>query len=130
MCYFICYSRLSNDDDDFAMLRRDEVAAMFLRQPPSLLDSGVDVSAAHGWESEQNNCTILAEWNANSQDYTPTEDDDFFQLGFRPQDEITTELWLVVSNPSFYLWSAIFFYQNWAALGIKKNLFSLHFIIV
>ncbi|XP_072152345.1 uncharacterized protein T48 isoform X2 [Bemisia tabaci] len=72
--------------------RRDEVAAMFLRQPPSLLDSGVDVSAAHGWESEQNNCTILAEWNANSQDYTPTEDDDFFQLGFRPQDEITTEL--------------------------------------
>ncbi|CAH0767780.1 unnamed protein product [Bemisia tabaci] len=85
-------SRLSNDDDDFAMLRRDEVAAMFLRQPPSLLDSGVDVSAAHGWESEQNNCTILAEWNANSQDYTPTEDDDFFQLGFRPQDEITTEL--------------------------------------
>lgn len=41
------------------------------------------------WEFNPANYTILAEWSAN-RDYL--DEDDFFTLGFRPQDEITTEL--------------------------------------
>jgi hypothetical protein len=41
------------------------------------------------WEFNPANYTILAEWSA-SRDYL--DEDDFFTLGFRPQDEITTEL--------------------------------------
>jgi hypothetical protein len=41
------------------------------------------------WEFSPANYTMLAEWSA-SRDYL--EEDDFFTLGFRPQDEITTEL--------------------------------------
>lgn len=58
----------------------------------SLLDSGVDFNPS--WEFNPTNYTILAEWTAAEQDpanYSEFEDD-FFQLGFRPQDEITTEL--------------------------------------
>lgn len=39
---------------------------------------------------------LVAEWNVEMPPYncysTATDDDDFFTLGFRPQDEITTEL--------------------------------------
>jgi hypothetical protein len=41
------------------------------------------------WEFNPASYTILAEWSA-SRDYL--DEDDFFTLGFRPQDEITTEL--------------------------------------
>lgn len=76
-------------DDD---LRRSN-AAMF--QQNSLIDSGVDFSS--NWDFNPQNYTILAEWTAaenEPSDYAEfmTEEDDFFQLGFRPQDEITTEL--------------------------------------
>ncbi|KAJ9600822.1 hypothetical protein L9F63_001034, partial [Diploptera punctata] len=51
----------------------------------SLIDSDFNPS----WEFNPANCTVLAEWSA-SRDYL--FEDDFFTLGFRPQDEITTEL--------------------------------------
>lgn len=67
-------------------------------QQPSLIDSGVDFSS--NWEFNPGNYTILAEWSAGTADNSPTDyaefgttdEDDFFTLGFRPQDEITTEL--------------------------------------
>lgn len=76
---------------------------MFVR-PSSLLDSGVDVSSPHNtvgnrdWDAtDKSHSTILAEWNSHhiprrSCFYPSGEDDDFCTLGFRPQDEITTEL--------------------------------------
>lgn len=57
----------------------------------SLIDSGVDFNPS--WEFGPSNYTILAEWTASEADPNGySEFDDFFQLGFRPQDEITTEL--------------------------------------
>ncbi|XP_039289881.1 uncharacterized protein LOC111043807 isoform X2 [Nilaparvata lugens] len=84
-------NRKSEDD------MRPNTAASLLQQP-SLIDSGVDFSS--NWEFNPNNYTILAEWSATTDDNSPTDysefattdDDDFFTLGFRPQDEITTEL--------------------------------------
>uniref|UniRef100_A0A1B6DT35 TNFR-Cys domain-containing protein n=1 Tax=Clastoptera arizonana TaxID=38151 RepID=A0A1B6DT35_9HEMI len=81
------YSNKHDDD-----LRRSN-AAMF--QQSSLIDSGVDFSS--NWDFNPQNYTILAEWTATENEPTDygefmTEEDDFFQLGFRPQDEITTEL--------------------------------------
>ncbi|PSN30987.1 hypothetical protein C0J52_24170 [Blattella germanica] len=52
---------------------------------PSLIDGDFNPS----WEFNPANYTVLAEWSA-SRDYL--FEDDFFTLGFRPQDEITTEL--------------------------------------
>jgi len=63
------------------VLRRD---ATLLQ--PSLIDGDFTPS----WEFNPANYTILAEWSA-ARDYL--DEDDFFTLGFRPQDEITTELW-------------------------------------
>ncbi|KAK7788662.1 hypothetical protein R5R35_013085 [Gryllus longicercus] len=54
---------------------------------PSLIDSANEFNPC--WEFNPSNYTTLAEWSA-SRDYLV--DDDFFTLGFRPQDEITTEL--------------------------------------
>ncbi|RZF45478.1 hypothetical protein LSTR_LSTR009349 [Laodelphax striatellus] len=75
---------------------RPNTAASLLQQP-SLIDSGVDFSS--NWEFNPNNYTILAEWSATTDnsptdysEFATTDDDDFFTLGFRPQDEITTEL--------------------------------------
>ena len=51
----------------------------------SLIDGDFDPC----WEFNPANCTVLAEWSA-SRDYL--FEDDFFTLGLRPQDEITTEL--------------------------------------
>jgi len=62
------------------VLRRD---ATLLQ--PSLIDGDFTPS----WEFNPANYTILAEWSA-TRDYL--DEDDFFTLGFRPQDEITTEL--------------------------------------
>ncbi len=77
---------------------------MFVR-PSSLLDSGVDVSSPHNtvgnrdWDTpDKSHSTILAEWNSNHVSrrncFYPSvpDEDDFYTLGFRPQDEITTEL--------------------------------------
>lgn len=63
-----------------AVLRRD---ATLLQ--PSLINGDFSQS----WEFSPANYTILAEWSEN-RDYL--DEDDFFTLGFRPQDEITTEL--------------------------------------
>lgn len=63
-----------------AVLRRD---ATMLQ--PSLINGDFNPC----WEFNPANYTILAEWSA-SRDYL--DEDDFFTLGFRPQDEITTEL--------------------------------------
>ncbi|KAJ4444385.1 hypothetical protein ANN_06177 [Periplaneta americana] len=63
-----------------AVLRRE---ATMLQQP--LIDGDFNPC----WEFNPANYTILAEWSA-SRDYLV--EDDFFTLGFRPQDEITTEL--------------------------------------
>lgn len=63
-----------------AVLRRDETLLQ-----PSLIDGDFTPS----WEFNPANYTILAEWSA-TRDYL--DEDDFFTLGFRPQDEITTEL--------------------------------------
>jgi hypothetical protein len=62
------------------VLRRD---ATMLQ--PSLINGDFNPC----WEFSPANYTILAEWSA-SRDYL--DEDDFFTLGFRPQDEITTEL--------------------------------------
>ncbi|XP_067005279.2 uncharacterized protein T48 [Anabrus simplex] len=70
-----------NNSND-VVLRRD--AALL---QPSLIDSNNEFNPC--WEFNPQNYTILAEWSA-SRDYLV--DDDFFTLGFRPQDEITTEL--------------------------------------
>lgn len=74
-------------------LRRHNAGSVFHQN--SLIDSGVDFSS--NWEFNPANYTILAEWSAaenEPNDYGEfvNEEDDFFQLGFRPQDEITTEL--------------------------------------
>ncbi|XP_046660835.1 uncharacterized protein LOC124354433 isoform X2 [Homalodisca vitripennis] len=70
--------------------REDRSPAVALNQN-SLLDSGVDFNPS--WEFNPTNYTILAEWTASEPEPSYSEfDDDFFQLGFRPQDEITTEL--------------------------------------
>lgn len=74
-------------------LRRHNAGSVFHQN--SLIDSGVDFSS--NWEFNPANYTILAEWSAaenEPNDYGEfvNDEDDFFQLGFRPQDEITTEL--------------------------------------
>lgn len=63
-----------------ALLRRDTTMLQ-----PSLINGDFNPC----WEFNPANYTILAEWSA-SRDYL--DEDDFFTLGFRPQDEITTEL--------------------------------------
>lgn len=96
--------RGSEDEDCTTTLKREEMTA-FVR-PSSLLDSGVDVSSPHNtaggnrdWETEKSHSTILAEWSSaahmtsrRSCYYPSADEDDFYTLGFRPQDEITTEL--------------------------------------
>lgn len=97
--------RGTEDEESSTILKREEMTAMFVR-PSSLLDSGVDVSSPHNtagnrdrdWEMEKNHSTILAEWNSTHMTsrrscyYPSADEDDFYALGFRPQDEITTEL--------------------------------------
>ncbi|XP_021914670.1 uncharacterized protein LOC110827368 isoform X2 [Zootermopsis nevadensis] len=63
-----------------AVLRRDATVLQ-----PSFISGDFNPC----WEFSPSNYTILAEWSA-SRDYL--DEDDFFTLGFRPQDEITTEL--------------------------------------
>ncbi|XP_075231041.1 FU domain-containing protein T48 [Lycorma delicatula] len=90
------YNNRSSNRKSEDELRRNTAASML--QQPSLIDSGVDFSS--NWEFNPSNYTILAEWSAAAADNSPTEyaefgnndEDDFFTLGFRPQDEITTEL--------------------------------------
>lgn len=96
-----------DEDDSVNILKREEISTLFVR-PSSLLDSGVDVSSPHNtvnnrdWDADKScHATILAEWNSNhvaggggrrSCVYPSGDEDDFYTLGFRPQDEITTEL--------------------------------------
>lgn len=69
---------------------RDERSPAAAFHHSSLIDSGVDFNPL--WEFNPTNYTILAEWSASEPDPAYSEFDDFLQLGFRPQDEITTEL--------------------------------------
>ena len=86
------------------VLRRD---ATLLQ--PSLIHGDFTPS----WEFNPANYTILAEWSA-TRDYL--DEDDFFTLGFRPQDEITTELWhyFVILNKECLLCNISYdTYQHW-----------------
>ncbi|XP_054284059.1 uncharacterized protein LOC129001659 [Macrosteles quadrilineatus] len=77
-------------DDKYSDTREDRSPAAAFHHN-SLIDSGVDFNPS--WEFPPSNYTILAEWTASEEPTSITSyDDDFFQLGFRPQDEITTEL--------------------------------------
>ena len=59
------------------------------RDATTLQTSLIDGDFNPCWEFNPANSTVLAEWSA-SREYM--FEDDFFTLGFRPQDEITTEL--------------------------------------
>lgn len=93
-----------SEEGSVSILKHEDIATLFVR-PSSLLDSGVDVSSPQNtvgnrdWSTSDKNqpSTVLVEWNSKhisrrSCSHGMTDEDDFYTLGFRPQDEITTEL--------------------------------------
>lgn len=72
--------------------------------------SQLDHELSPQWEFESTieaaNYTILSEWSPG-RDYLI---DDFTILGFRPQDEITTELWIYAS---LEILSSKLYFRNW-----------------
>ncbi|XP_050542961.1 uncharacterized protein LOC126906401 [Daktulosphaira vitifoliae] len=81
------HNRHHDENDEVIMLKEKSVPSFGRSTSPasfSLLDANASKSM------------LVAEWNAEIPPYncysTTTDEDDFFTLGFRPQDEITTEL--------------------------------------
>ncbi|XP_050422192.1 uncharacterized protein LOC126834367 isoform X2 [Adelges cooleyi] len=81
------HNRHQDENDEVIMLKEKTMSSFGRSTSPasfSLLNTNASKSM------------LVAEWNAEVPPYncysTTTDDDDFFTLGFRPQDEITTEL--------------------------------------
>lgn len=76
------------DENDEVIMLRDKTVSSFGRSTSPASLSLLEANASKSM--------LVAEWNAEMPPYncysTTTDEDDFFTLGFRPQDEITTEL--------------------------------------
>ncbi|VVC35666.1 Hypothetical protein CINCED_3A018599 [Cinara cedri] len=81
------HNRHPDENDEVIMLREKTVSSFGRSTSPASLSL---------LEANASKSLLVAEWNAEMPPYncysTTTDDDDFFTLGFRPQDEITTEL--------------------------------------
>lgn len=86
--YFACFFLRHPDENDEVIMLREKTVSSFGR---STSPASLSLLKANASKS-----MLVAEWNAETPPYncysTTTDDDDFFTLGFRPQDEITTEL--------------------------------------
>lgn len=76
------------DENDEVIMLRDKTVSSF--------DRSTSPASLSLLEANASKSMLVAEWNAEMPPYnyysTTTDEDDFFTLGFRPQDEITTEL--------------------------------------
>ncbi|XP_025202862.1 uncharacterized protein LOC112599946 [Melanaphis sacchari] len=81
------HNRHPDENDEVIMLREKTVSTFGRSTSPASLSL---------LEANASKSMLVAEWNAEMPPYncysTATDEDDFFTLGFRPQDEITTEL--------------------------------------
>lgn len=81
------HNRHPDENDEVIMLREKTISSFGRSISPASLSL---------LEANSSKSMLVAKWNAETPPYncysTATDDDDFFTLGFRPQDEITTEL--------------------------------------